>query len=287
MARVHPFETQETTLRHQYVEKPFRDVAPVFALPSQNCHARSVLSGSMQRTLYYAEHVDPSSAKRWRNAFIFACLAFSGGIFTLAKLAPRSFKQAFMGSSEVEVALALPPEKIEAPQPPPEVPKHVVTAVARAPSQAKSARPVFGDPTAPLAPDGDLPNSRHGSMDGVPWGDGNGAAPAAPTAEPALPKPEGPRNIDENVTPPVAVSRAMPTYPENARDQEATIVVKFVVSENGAVLGPRVLKGHPLFDAAVLAAVAQWKFKPAVFEGRPVAVYRVVSIPFVLAKRGS
>jgi protein TonB len=56
--------------------------------------------------------------------------------------------------------------------------------------------------------------------------------------------------------------------------------VKFVVTETGAVTNIKVLKGHPLFDDVVKAAVATWTFEPAKYEGKPIAVYRVVKIPF-------
>ena len=88
----------------------------------------------------------------------------------------------------------------------------------------------------------------------------------------------------ETATPAVAVSKAMPAYPEDARRQgiEALVVVKFVVSENGAVEEPKIVRGHPLFDAAVLSSVRTWTFQPATLEGRAVRAVRMVKIPFRL-----
>jgi protein TonB len=58
------------------------------------------------------------------------------------------------------------------------------------------------------------------------------------------------------------------------------IVVKFVVTESGDVTGVTIVRGHPLFDAVVLATVKTWKYKPALVAGKPVAVFRVAKIPF-------
>ena len=48
----------------------------------------------------------------------------------------------------------------------------------------------------------------------------------------------------------------------------------------GDVAGARIVKGHPLLDAVVLAAVRTWRFKPALSQGKPVAYPKTVKIPF-------
>jgi periplasmic protein TonB len=90
--------------------------------------------------------------------------------------------------------------------------------------------------------------------------------------------------VAEVSTPPLAVSKAMPAYPEQARKQgiEALVVVRFVVSENGQVEEPKILKGHPLFDDVVLSSVRTWTFQPATLEGKAVRMVRMVKIPFRL-----
>jgi periplasmic protein TonB len=95
-------------------------------------------------------------------------------------------------------------------------------------------------------------------------------------------KPQGPIQLPENATAPVALSNPQPSYPEQARGAgvEATVVVKFVVTEAGDVTNVVIVRGHPLFDEAVLSAIRSWRYKPALFEGRPIPVYRVVRIPF-------
>ena len=78
----------------------------------------------------------------------------------------------------------------------------------------------------------------------------------------------------------------MPAYPDEARKQgvDMVVVVKFVVTESGDVTDVKVLRGNALFDAACIEAVKTWKFKPATYQNKPIRVYRVVKIPFVLRK---
>jgi protein TonB len=86
------------------------------------------------------------------------------------------------------------------------------------------------------------------------------------------------------MTPPQAISTPQPAYPADARTQgiTATVVVKFVVTETGEVTNVTVVRGHPMFDAAVLAAVRTWRYKPALAAGRPVPVTKSVRIPFTI-----
>ncbi len=84
---------------------------------------------------------------------------------------------------------------------------------------------------------------------------------------------------------PVAISRHTPKYPEAAREQgvEATVVVRFVVGPDGSVERVKIIKGHPLLDSAVTAAVRSWRFKPGTYDGHPVAMWRSARFPFRLS----
>ena len=51
------------------------------------------------------------------------------------------------------------------------------------------------------------------------------------------------------------------------RQTPATVVVIFIVDENGRVQDPKVQRTtNPSFDRSALAAIKQWKFEPARFE---------------------
>jgi protein TonB len=88
--------------------------------------------------------------------------------------------------------------------------------------------------------------------------------------------------LPEDATMPVAVSTPPPTYPPGARQQgiEALVVVRFTIDERGDVKDVTILRGHPLFDQVVTDAVRRWKYRPGQVRGKPVAMKRVVKVPF-------
>lgn len=120
-------------------------------------------------------------------------------------------------------------------------------------------------------------------------GRSNPAAPMAgepdaspPPAGSGSPPPPG-AHVRMDVLPKV-LERAAPLYPEAARlaGVEGTVLVQARVGEDGRVVDARVLKSVPMLDDAALAAVRQWRFRPAMGEGRPVAVWVAVPVRFSL-----
>jgi protein TonB len=91
--------------------------------------------------------------------------------------------------------------------------------------------------------------------------------------------------IKDDVQPPVAASdNPMPEYPKVARRKglEATVVLKVIIDEHGRVVHVKVVEGDEPFLGAVLAVVKNWKYKPALVDGRASAVYRLIRVPFRL-----
>ena len=85
----------------------------------------------------------------------------------------------------------------------------------------------------------------------------NGAAPC--TEEPTKPEP---------------ISKTEIGYTQQARQDnvEGRLVLRVTVDENGAVTSVTVVSSvEPSLDAAAIEAVKQWRFKPAMRCGRPVA----------------
>ena len=112
-----------------------------------------------------------------------------------------------------------------------------------------------------------------------------------PTATPAEAEDESPpldvRRVDQkDVTAPVLVQRVEPVYPEIARRgrAEGKVVVEAVIDDRGVVQEPRVVQSTtiPLLNEEALKAVRQWRYRPALFRGKPVRVYVTVSVTFRL-----
>jgi len=79
-----------------------------------------------------------------------------------------------------------------------------------------------------------------------------------------------------------------PEYPAAARaaKQEGRVIVDMIVDAHGLVTEARVAKSdNPVFDEAALAAVRQWRFKPGLDEGKPVAFGLVGPVEFKLSPK--
>jgi TonB family protein len=99
---------------------------------------------------------------------------------------------------------------------------------------------------------------------------------AAPT-RPAHPIPAG-------VTPPKVIDKVTPTYPAEAKEKQiqGEVVVKAKISETGVVTSAEAISGPELLQQAAVDAVKQWRFDPAVKDGKPIAVNSDIEIKFRL-----
>ena len=75
-----------------------------------------------------------------------------------------------------------------------------------------------------------------------------------------------------------------PAYPDSARAAgiEGAVVVRALVGSDGHVLRVEIETSVPGLDAAALAAVKQWRYKPATVNGKPRAVWVGVPVTFHL-----
>jgi hypothetical protein len=85
---------------------------------------------------------------------------------------------------------------------------------------------------------------------------------------------------DEDVTPPVVVRQDIPGVPQSmiamARPRG---LVEVVIDELGRVVGLTIRTSiHPTYDALILTATRDWKYKPATLNGKPVKYRRLISI---------
>ena len=125
-----------------------------------------------------------------------------------------------------------------------------------------------------------------------------GTEPAAAAAAPGTPKPAGaeatggeadlPVEAGGGVVSPVLIesSGVKPVYPEEAlrAGLEGLVVLEAIVDERGRVgHDVKVVRslGHG-FDEAAIAAVRQWRFRPATRDGKPIKVRRIFPILFRL-----
>ena len=90
-----------------------------------------------------------------------------------------------------------------------------------------------------------------------------------------------PLRVGGPVTAPVLIRRVEPIIPESTRRRSidaSPVVVEAVITETGEVARLKVVRSNPPFDAAVIRAVSQWRYRPALLDGKPVSVYLTVTL---------
>jgi TonB family protein len=92
-----------------------------------------------------------------------------------------------------------------------------------------------------------------------------------------------PKQISAGIVNGKATSLPKPVYPAAAKSVRASgaVNVEVTIDENGDVISARAVSGHPLLQAAAVAAARQAKFKPTMLAGRSVKVTGVIVYNFV------
>jgi protein TonB len=220
------------------------------------------------------------------RGWMIAALAFNGSILAAMVLVPLIYPEA-LPSLELPFLVAVPPPP---PSPPP---------VARqAASAATSASPALEDPLAPprQIPDriamvhdaGPAPNEPIGTLDtgtGVPDGIGDGF-PSRPATTVVRAAPSGPERISSGTAASIAIYKPIPVYPAIAKAAgiQGTVVIEATISKQGTIENLRVESGPAMLRQAALDAVSQWRFRPYLLNGEPVAVETTVNVVFNLQR---
>ena len=91
--------------------------------------------------------------------------------------------------------------------------------------------------------------------------------------------PVGQAALAQSISPPEVLENPAAVYP-SPQSQAATVTLLVTVQPDGSVEEPVVVtSGGADFDAAAIAAVKQWKFRPALRDGAPYPAR--IRIPFV------
>jgi protein TonB len=81
--------------------------------------------------------------------------------------------------------------------------------------------------------------------------------------------------------------RFPPEYPVNAamNNIEGYVLLRFTVTETGAVADPEVLRAEPpgIFERAAQRAVLRWKYQPQMVDGQPTSVITYTRLVFQMA----
>jgi hypothetical protein len=154
-------------------------------------------------------------------------------------------------------------------------------AMAPPPPPPAPAAPAPAVTTAPATVSGSAPAAAPAK---------SAASAATPTSGPAagnVPVPSGLKPVyykaeDSDVTPPVAISQRLPSWPAAMPiplGGASRGVLEVLISENGSVESARPLRTTvAFFDQRLVEEAMKWKFKPATKDGVPVRYCRLVQV---------
>lgn len=83
------------------------------------------------------------------------------------------------------------------------------------------------------------------------------------------------------------MTKVSPDYPSLARDAriQGSVILTVHINKSGDVESVQLFSGHPMLAPAAIDAVKQWKYKPYLLNGEPIAVETRVTVNFMLADK--
>lgn len=198
---------------------------------------------------------------------------------------------AFMVLGLILARLPADPDVLVIPEPPPfdlheyvqvePPPAGDVPPVVTMRQDAGTIRPVAEviEPPVAFTPPGPMDiGAEHGSPTAPP---STGESPSGVIEREVLPEWNEIPIRDED---PRVISQVKPRYPEIAYSAglEGRVTVQVLVDRTGSVVRARIVQSSPMFDASALEAARQWRFVPAMYQGRPIAVWIAVPVRFTL-----
>ena len=135
---------------------------------------------------------------------------------------------------------------------------------------------------APSLGDGpDVPGAGSGPI--VPGGNGENPLNME-IKKPEAPRRPGLERMSEGVLEAALIRRVQPEYPRLALAARISGVVQLraIVGTDGRIRQLEVVSGAPLLQAAAVAAVREWRYRPTLLNGEAVEVETLITVNFVL-----
>jgi protein TonB len=216
-----------------------------------------------------------------------------GLLATALIVIPLLMGDALPAPNEALRAFLVSPPQVVTPPPPPASPSvagrrlHNPERAPRVPQAAKFVAPIempeeiIGDDPLELGVEGGISGGVEG---GVPGGVVGGIVGGLPEVAAPAPHPQVVR-VGETIRAPTLLHKVPPVYPRQALKAHVSgsVILEAHVDVRGRVKSVKVLRGHPLFDEAAIAAVKQWRYMPALHNGQPTELLLTVTLIFKLA----
>src|SRR5271165_1276495 len=91
--------------------------------------------------------------------------------------------------------------------------------------------------------------------------------------------------VSQGVSSGLLIKKIQPNYPPLARQAriQGQVVLQAEISKDGSIQNLQLISGHPMLAPAAIEAVRQWRYKPYLLNGEPVAVETQVIVNFSLS----
>lgn len=233
---------------------------------------------------------DPEKTAGRRSLTLGASLALHSLLVLAVVVLPLLFYDV-LPNEEVLKTFFVAPLDVAPPPPPPPPPAPGPRSTTKAPPKVDVAPPTaFVAPVevpAEIRPEEGLSQGVEGGVaggveGGVPGGVVGGVVGGLPTG--VLPPPPRVVRIGGQLVAPKLVRKVTPVFPDLAVQARAAamVLLEAEVDVRGYVKAVKVLRGHPLFDAAAVDAVKQWRYQPLLLNGEPTGFILTVTVGFNL-----
>jgi periplasmic protein TonB len=123
---------------------------------------------------------------------------------------------------------------------------------------------------------------------GVPGGSSGGVIGGILSSQPvAVPKVAAPQRVrvSSGVSQGLLIKKVTPNYPPLARQAriQGKVLLQAEISKEGTIQNLQLISGHAMLAPAAIEAVKQWRYKPYLLNGEPVAVETQVEVNFSLS----
>ena len=230
-------------------------------------------------------------AKRRLSTTILS-FALQVGLIGILILIPLIYTDA-LPKTQLMTFLVAPPPPPPPPPPPAAAPVKVVKMVSemvngqlRTPSKIPEKVQMIKEEEAP--PDlggGGVPGGVPGGIPGGSTGGVIGGILSSTHVD--VPKVATPQRVrvSSGVSTGLLIKKVTPNYPPLAKQAriQGHVLLQAEISKEGTIQNLQLISGHPMLAPAAIEAVKQWRYKPYLLNGEPVAVETQVDVIFSLS----
>jgi protein TonB len=213
------------------------------------------------------------------------------GLIGVLILIPLIYTDALPKTQLMTFLVAPPPPP--PPPPPPaaavkvvKVQSEVINGQLRTPTKIPQKVQMIKEEEAP--PDLGTGGVSGGVPGGIPGGSTGGVMGGILSSTPvAVPKVATPQRVrvSTGVATGLLIRKVQPSYPPLAKAAriQGHVLLQAEISKDGTIQNLQLISGHPMLAPAAIEAVKQWRYKPYLLNGEPVAVETQVDVIFSLS----